>query len=152
MALGTLQANLWNEGLNAFLVQDFERAEALLLKALSLKDDDIIYYHLTLTALIKLYHRKRDEWEGAYTKCINYCHEDLGVIFSDEFLHNDFCLNGPPHCPSITRLLIDLERKGEYAEAIGLCEKAISFGFSDDTKGGFNGRLAKLLKKARASS
>jgi hypothetical protein len=89
----------------------------------------------------------RDEWEGAHEKCIKYCHEDLGVIFSDEFLNDDFCSGGLPRCPSITRLLIDYERKEKYSEAIELCEKAISLGFNDDTKGGFRGRLEKLKKK-----
>ena len=41
------------------------------------------------------------------------------------------------------------EKEGDLPQAIWACKQAISLGFKDDgTKGGMEGRLAKLMKKA----
>lgn len=54
-------------------------------------------------------------------------------------------LNATPY----KKLAIIYEKEGNYSQAIQLCEEALSFGFTDDgTKGGMEGRLAKLKKKA----
>ena len=140
------QKDYWNDGINALLQKEYSRAEELLLKALASKDSHIVYQHLTLNGLVKLYFKMRDKWDGAYDKCLYYCHEDLKVIFSDAFIKEEG-RSGLPHCPSIERLEIDYEKKGQFGEAIALCEKAISLGFSDSTKGGFQGRIDKLRKK-----
>ena len=141
------QANFCTDGHNALLQKDYRRAEDLLLKALQLKDYDIFYYHLTLSSLIKLYFKMRDTWEGSYDKCLHYCHEDLRVIFSESFLNSDWNKLSLPRCIAINRLAINYENTGQYEEAIALCENAISLGFTDNTKGGYQRRIEKIKKK-----
>jgi tetratricopeptide (TPR) repeat protein len=141
------QKDYWNDGINAVAQKEYRLAKELLLKALNCKDSHIIYLHLTMSGLIKLYFEMRDKWDGAYDKCLFYCNEDLKVIFSDAFLKDEWHGAFLPRCISIQRLVIDFEKKGRFQEAISLCEKAISLGFRDCTKGGFQGRIDRLRKK-----
>jgi tetratricopeptide (TPR) repeat protein len=141
-------ANYRMNGLNAFLAKDYSKAETLLLKALEVKTYSLVEYNLALNTLIKLYHKMRDEWEGAYDKCLSYCREQMDLIATKECTRQHLaewkCL---PVGVGFARLAIELEHMGKYREAIAVCEHAISLGQSDNTKGGFQGRIEKLQKK-----
>ena len=45
-----------------------------------------------------------------------------------------------------------LTERGEFERAVGVCEKAIAFGLDDGTKGGFQGRIKRIQKKAARES
>lgn len=142
------QANYCMNGLNALLQKDYRRAEELLLKALDLKNYNSIEHNLTLNSLIRLYFKMRDEWEGAYDKCLFFCQEQITLVASEECIKDHQaewkCL---PVGVGFERLVIEYERMGRYQDTISICEKAISLGQSDNTKGGFQGRIEKLKKK-----
>lgn len=51
--------------------------------------------------------------------------------------------------PAFTRLALVYEKREEYAKAIEICQRAIELGYDNDkTKGGMQGRIARLCKKA----
>lgn len=51
--------------------------------------------------------------------------------------------------PAFVRMALVYEKRGEYEKAILVCQNAISLGFDNDkTKGGMQGRIARLCKKA----
>jgi hypothetical protein len=53
-----------------------------------------------------------------------------------------------PRVPTFQNLPTLLAEDGEYQLAIEVCERAIGFGLSDGTKGGFPARMARLRKEA----
>ncbi len=51
--------------------------------------------------------------------------------------------------PAFVRMALVYEKRGEYENAISICQQAINMGFDNDkTKGGMQGRIARLCKKA----
>lgn len=84
-----------------------------------------------------------EKWKLARRKS----HESTGIYLDDEYyeMHIPIRITSIPY----KKLAIIYEKEGNYSQAIQLCEEALSFGFTDDgTKGGMEGRLAKLKKKA----
>jgi len=145
----TKQKELWLKGYNLLAEKKFREAERILLSALQEKDYRPIHRHFIYNALIDLYYRLRDERKDALDKCIYYCKEDTQTL--PEFLRywreeypNDVNL---PLCPSLVRLAIIYENKGELIEAINVCKNAIALGLQDGTNNSFEGRLKKLQKK-----
>lgn len=58
--------------------------------------------------------------------------------------------NGPvqPSTPTFMWLAIVFNEDGEYEKAIDACDKAIKLGLHDGTKGDYQGRIEKIIKKA----
>ena len=49
----------------------------------------------------------------------------------------------------VVAILVSSILRGEYENAISICQQAINMGFDNDkTKGGMQGRIARLCKKA----
>ena len=143
------QKELWLKGHNLLAEKKFKEAEKILVNALQEKDWHPIHRHFIYNELIDLYYRLRDERKDALDKCIYYCKEDIQTL--PEFMRNwreeypnDINL---PLCPSLVRLAIIRENRGELIEAIDVCKNAIALGLQDGTQAGFEGRLAKLEKK-----
>lgn len=144
----TQQSFLKGVGSSAVHHNDFEIGEKVLLKALEADGDNPTDRHFVYNSLIELYYKQRDDRDDAIENCIKYCKEDIDRI--GEFL--DEWGDGPgnpeaPRIPAFRRLAIIYERRGEYQEAIAVCERALDFGLSDGTKGGFEGRLERIMKK-----
>ncbi|EGL82061.1 Tetratricopeptide TPR_1 repeat-containing protein [Caldalkalibacillus thermarum TA2.A1] len=162
-----------------YISKDPKKAERLLLeseKENSLKTNSrqIIDLHFTYNHLIELYYKQRDKREDALDKCIHYCklsielypefekaqiEEDLQLIknayhFNPEEM--DKCLKEykytKPRVPAFERLAIIYEKQGKYKEAIDICDKALEYGLHDKTKGGFEARKNRLLKKMEQKS
>ena len=78
--------------------------------------------------------------------------QHLGLQHVQEFEN----LRGPlvrdlgvlPRVPTFQNLSTLLAEDGQYQAAIELCEKAIGFGLTDGTKGGFPARIARLKRQA----
>ena len=61
-------------------------------------------------------------------------------------------LNGVlPRVSTFQQYATLLTERGEYHEAIEVCEKAIEFGLRDKTKTGFEGRIVRIKKKLEKS-
>ncbi len=54
-----------------------------------------------------------------------------------------------PRISTFQNLASLLTEKGEYQKAIEVCELAISYGLSDKTQGGFQGRIDRIKKKMK---
>ena len=164
------QKDLWVEAYNLLSSKKFNKAEKLLLKALKAKDDIVIDRHFTYNTLIQLYYKLRNKRKDALEKCIVYCKEDIKRL--PEFLETEEKTNRsqwdyskerwghlhngeregeykytPPQCPSVIQLAIIYEKNGEFQKAIDICNFALKLELRDGTKGGFQGRKAKLEKK-----
>ncbi len=152
---GSSQGFLWGVGGNALRQKDYLVAEAVLLKALEVKDGNPIDRHFAYNYLIELYYKLRDDQPDAIEKCVKYCTEDIASI--DAFIHASGqadCVLGIsggnviiPRIPSFERLAIIYEDRGDLHEAIRICKQAIKLGLHDSTKGGFEGRLARIERK-----
>ncbi|MFU8815520.1 MAG: hypothetical protein ACNA7W_09250 [Pseudomonadales bacterium] len=55
---------------------------------------------------------------------------------------------GLPRVPTFQKYATLLTEDGEYGTAIEVCRRAISFGLEDGTKAGYEGRIARIEKKA----
>lgn len=60
------------------------------------------------------------------------------------------CYGKLPHVPTFQYLATVYAEDGEYNKAIEVCEKAISFGLSDWTKSGYEGRIERIRKHMQA--
>jgi tetratricopeptide (TPR) repeat protein len=145
----TGQRKLLDKAYELFFEKKYQQAESLLLQALNASGDNPIDRHFIYNQLIKLYHKQRDIKKGSLEKCIYYCKEDINNLnkFLDSWKKDYPNDVRPPLCPSVIQLAIIYEKKGEIEEAIKVCRSAIELGLSDDTKGGFEGRLQRLGKK-----
>ncbi len=57
-----------------------------------------------------------------------------------------------PRVPTFASLATVLAEDGKFEEAIAVCEKALSFGLHDGTKGDFPARIARIRKAALKTS
>jgi tetratricopeptide (TPR) repeat protein len=118
--------------------KNFSLAEKLLLKASEL-EKNALKKHEILTNLIDVYYKQRTEREDALAKCKYYCEKDINlapkILSHNKEIH------------SFKRLAIILETEEQYKAAIALSEKALKYGLTDGTKGGYEGRIQKLKTK-----
>ena len=152
----------------------FDLADKLLKEAIKRKQS-ATDLHYTYNHLIDLCYKRRNEGPEWLERFINYCLADIEIFpwFKEEYLCEErerliraadnplytkkekvsilkkaqnvqFLLN----VPSFQRLAIIYEKQGRYKEAIKICQLAINYGLKDDTKGGFEGRIDRLKKKA----
>lgn len=54
-----------------------------------------------------------------------------------------------PHIPTFEYLATSLTEKGEYDQAVEVCRKAMSYGLTDMTKTGYEGRIERVLEGVR---
>lgn len=153
--------------------------ERLLIQAEKIagSNQNIVDLHYIYIHLIELYYRQRHTDASALDKCIEYCEKDIDLFpkFKEAYINEYLCqirhvqsfyekdseeyrnyeikaINCRPiipNIPSFKRLAIIYEKQEKYEEAIKICDLAISFKLSDDTKGGFEGRRDRLLKKIK---
>lgn len=107
-----------------------------------------IHLHYGLISLINLIYKLRDRDEEAIDYCINMCDIDI-YLYDDIYkeIKNDphpFIYDG-----SLTRKLIILEKQGDYAAAIELCDWALNTHyFNTEQLDNLKARKAKLENKA----
>jgi tetratricopeptide (TPR) repeat protein len=138
------------------------------------RDSDKAGLHSIYNNLIDLCYKRRTENNIWLDKCIEYCKKDIKIfpIFKNTYIENQreflkqlannkftslkereqllieaanprFDLR----IPSFERLCIIYEKQKEYQKALETCELALSYGLSDNTKGGFSGRIERIKKK-----
>lgn len=129
---------LYKTSLKIILHKNYALAEKFLVEAAS-KEKSAAKKHLILTDLIEVYYKQRSEKEDALDKCVFYCQKDISLTPNIIKEFNEI--------PSFKRLAIILESKEQFNEAISISEQALKYGLSDGTKGGFEGRIAKLKTK-----
>lgn len=170
----TASGFLWAYAGWAISKKRFDLAEKLLNEAIKRKTNNIDL-HFIYNHLIDLCYKRRNEGPEWIERCIKYCLEDIKIFpeFKKEYLKEEkeryiLLANSPLSnknerrkylkeaefitfnlfVPSFQRLAIIYENQGRYAEAIEVCNLALSYGLKDNTKGSFEGRIEKLKKKA----
>lgn len=151
--------------------------EQMLLQAeeLTKSNQNAVDLHYIYIHLIEFYYRQRHTDGSALNKCIEYCKKDIDLFplfkkayineyidqikYVQNFFEKDYAEYKEyerkieaykptiPNIPSFKRLAIIYEKQGKYEEAIKICDLAISNNLADDTKGGFEGRRNRILKK-----
>lgn len=151
----------------------FELANKLLNEAIKRKTN-YIDLHYTYNYLIDLCYKHRNEGQECIEQCINYCLADIEIFpwFKEEYLQEERerlieAADNPLYTkkerlsilkkaksvefnlsvPSFQRIAIIYEKQGKYKEAIDICKLALNYGLTEDTKGGFEGRIERLEKK-----
>jgi len=123
-------------------LKNYTLAEKLLTHAAMLSKNPTIK-HQILNELIDLYYKQREDRLDAIEKCKIYCQQDIELYPSlkekSEITYDSV--------ESFKRLAIIFEREEKYKEAIKVSELAILYGLKDGTKGGYEGRIDKLMKK-----
>jgi tetratricopeptide (TPR) repeat protein len=133
------------------LVESDERHEAVnsgdcdrMLKQLYKKGDLIDTHFLYLQLIGQAYsHRKEPEMRARFKKLANE-HVEKFASIREQLIKEIGIL---PRVPSFQYLATVYAEDGEYAKAIEVCEKAITFGLNDGTKGGYLGRIERIKKK-----
>lgn len=103
--------------------------------------------HFYLIAAADCYYKQRDTRQGAFELAEQYHLKDVKLFPQYEKPMLEM-FGSIPRIPSFQQLAIMYEKTERYQEAIGICRLALEYGLRDNTKGGFEGRLAKLQKKA----
>ena len=107
--------------------------------------------HFLLMAIVAETYKQRETPDMA-TTCVR-----VGRMHLSEFpqlavaLRKEFAdrLNGRlPRVTTCQHLATLLAERGEHAEAVRVCEQAMSFGLDDGTKGGFQKRIERIKKAA----
>jgi hypothetical protein len=119
--------------------------------------------HFKLVELIEATYKQRENPESLHL-CIKYCREQIKLFpeFREAYWDEQIAANEDMseywetlkaenridiRIPSFQRLAKILEEQGDIAGAIHVCKLAVSSNLTDGTKGGFEGRKERLLRK-----
>ena len=115
-----------------------------MLKALSFRTNPI-HRHVLLQNIVQQTYKLRSD-SGMRAKCL-----EMAGLHLSEFPTIAPDLKGDlPSMPRVTtfvHLATVLTEDGEYDRAIEVCRMALRYGTNDGTKGGFEGRIARIEKK-----
>lgn len=82
-------------------------------------------------------------------KFITLCEDNIQTFFILQHIEKKYGEDSPPSVPAFKRLAMIYEKQKDFASAIKVCMDAIKCGSTvDGSKGGMQGRLARLVKKA----
>ena len=108
--------------------------------------------HFAYLGMIEFTYRNRSTH---LERCIEFCKEDIDLfpLFEREYLRKYPTKSGriEVRIPSFEKLAIIYGNQGKFEDAIKVCELALSYGLQDSTKGGFEGRIERLKRKALPS-
>jgi tetratricopeptide (TPR) repeat protein len=135
------------------LVESDERHKALnsgdfdrMLKQLYKKGDPVDTHFIYLQLIDQAYSRRNvPEMRALFKKLANEHVEKFDSI-REQLIKEIGIL---PRVPTFQYLATVYTEDNEYEKAIEVCEKAIAFGLNDGTKGGYQGRIERIKKKAR---
>ncbi len=110
------------------------------------KTQDPILRDALLGQIIAEYYRERSDTD-AKEAFYRYAHQHVEEIPN---MLAELEKNGqerPERIETLRMIAIAMEQDGRYDEAIGMCEKALSFGLQNGTKTGFEGRIDRIARK-----
>lgn len=96
---------------------------------------DSVDKHFPRTKLAEMAYKN-----GDFTECERYCLDVINELDEKEFKE--------ARVVAFSRLAIMYEKQGRLQDAINISERALSIGQHDGTKGGYEGRIEKLKRKA----
>ena len=136
--LSDILINMYNEYTTAKKIA--LKIEELIFR--DIEDDYVIALHFTLTNLMDFYYRNRDK-DDSLDRAIFFGYKD--IEFSNIFAKEFYSKYGEvmPVNKAYEQIGIILERKKKYTEAIRICEKGKSEGWSND----FDKRINRIKSK-----
>ncbi len=85
-------------------------------------------------------------------KFIELCQKNIKDFYTWSEIGFKYGETIPPNVPAFKRLAMIYEKRGQFEESVSICKEAIKCGaYSDGSKGGMKGRLARMIKKADRS-
>ena len=120
-------------------------------KALSLRTNPIERHFLLLTLCKQAYAlRKTDPAMRELARQVGHQHvQEFASLAAPLRRDMDGIM---PRVPTFQNLATILTEDGQYAEAIAVCERALEYGLSDGTRGGFAERIERIRRKAGKGS
>ena len=135
------------------LVEADERRKALnsgdldrMLKQLYKKGDPVDTHFIYLQLIGQAYSRRNEPEMRALFKKLADEHVAKFDSIREQLIKEIGIL---PRVPTFQYLATVYTEDNEYEKAIEVCEKAIAFGLNDGTKGGYQGRIERIKKKAK---
>lgn len=119
--------------------------ESIMIAALEETDDPLLQDAL-LTRIVATYYRRRSE-PAARELFYHYAGRHIEMIPSVLTVLGQSGNERPVRMDTFKMAAIAMEEDKRYAEAIALCNSALSLGLENGTKTGFEGRIARLKKK-----
>jgi hypothetical protein len=116
-----------------------------MLEALSVPTNPIDRHFLLMGIVNETYRRRQDEEMAARCAEVSELHlREFAQIAPG--LRRD--MGGSlPRVTTFQHFATLLTERGEFDRAVAVCEQAIEFGLNDNTKSGFEGRIARIRKK-----
>ena len=107
---------------------------------------NLVDVHFFLQEAAECYYKQKTVRDNAFGLVAKYCRLDI-TLFSEyrKPLIKEFGVM--PRILTFQRLAMIYEQEQRYDDAIEICNKAIEYDLTDSTKGGFEGRLARIEKK-----
>ena len=92
---------------------------------------------------------KQEDFNKLFLCCQKYIEllPQLEEARKEDSRVNNTIYKDKPYCIAYHKLAIVYEKSGCYNSAINVCKDAIAQGYSDGTKGGFEARLKRIIKK-----
>lgn len=116
-----------------------------LIKSSELKKTPVDRHFLLLTIVEETYKlRKEEKYKNL---CIKFSEKHLDEFPSISKELKDEFDGSLPRVPTYQYYATLLTEIGEFEKAISVCQKAITFGLDDGTKGGYEGRIERITKK-----
>lgn len=106
----------------------------------------LIDYHFFLQNSADNYYKQREIRDDAFERVIFVCKKDLDLfpLYSKEMIKEYKTL---PRITTFKTLIMTYENQGKYQDAIDVCNLAIKYELTDNTKGGYEGKLSRLKNK-----
>jgi tetratricopeptide (TPR) repeat protein len=118
----------------------------LMLKAVATKTNPIDRHFLLQSIVSETYKLRKEE---KYRElCIEYAEKHLQEFPSLAPALKEDMGGTLPRISTFQHYAMVLTESGEYEKAISICEQAIKYDLHDNTNSGFEGRIARIRKKA----
>ena len=108
--------------------------------------DDLLLKDALLGHIVAIHYRER---KNAQSRAAFYRYAEMHIEHAPEILDalEQSDAGRPDRVHSFRMMAIVLEEDHRYDEAIGVCQRALALGLDDGTRTGFEGRIARLVKK-----
>lgn len=114
-------------------------------KQIPITERNLIDAHFFYQEAAECYYKQRETNPNAILLSMDCCERDINLFPNyAPLMKNSY--GSLPRIVTFSRLIGIYEKCGRKQDAILLCKKAIEYGLTDNTKGGFPAKLAKLEK------
>lgn len=132
-----------DEVFEAWTSQDFDK----MMRALD-KKTNLVERHFLLMGLVDQTYRTRKEDENARQLCLEIAEKHIQEFPQIKPALMSSMGGELPNVTTFQQYATLLVENGNFVRAIEVCETALSYGLHDKTKSGFEGRIARIRKKA----